>query len=127
MAAEAAGFSGRGVGAQAPFADRPAAGVAGADPGCLPAPAASLRQVVRLRAGDADALPVWPVARRNRSRPQSAQRGWAARTGPGGELIPLAEQDRALWGRGLITEGVALVVEAMSQGMPAAGCQRGRP
>jgi predicted RNA polymerase sigma factor len=39
-----------------------------------------------------------------------------ARTGPGGELIPLDTQDRSLWDRGLIAEGVALVVEAMSRG-----------
>jgi predicted RNA polymerase sigma factor len=39
-----------------------------------------------------------------------------ARTGPGGELIPLAEQDRARWDRQLITEGVSLAVQAMSQG-----------
>ena len=39
-----------------------------------------------------------------------------ARTGPGGELIPLADQDRTRWDRNLITEGVALVVEAMSHG-----------
>ncbi len=39
-----------------------------------------------------------------------------ARAGPGGELIPLADQDRTRWDRNLITEGVALVVEAMSHG-----------
>jgi RNA polymerase sigma factor (sigma-70 family) len=39
-----------------------------------------------------------------------------ARTGPSGELIPLADQDRELWDRDLITEGVALVVDAMSRG-----------
>ena len=39
-----------------------------------------------------------------------------ARTGPAGELIPLAEQDRTLWDQQLITEGVALAVQAMSQG-----------
>ncbi|GAA3718065.1 RNA polymerase sigma factor [Nonomuraea antimicrobica] len=33
----------------------------------------------------------------------------AARTGPGGELVPLAEQDRELWNRGLVEEGQALV------------------
>jgi RNA polymerase sigma factor (sigma-70 family) len=32
-----------------------------------------------------------------------------ARTGPEGELIPLAEQDRTLWDRGAIEEGVALI------------------
>jgi RNA polymerase sigma factor (sigma-70 family) len=40
----------------------------------------------------------------------------AARTGPGGELIPLDEQDRALWDRELIAEGVALVSDALSRG-----------
>ena len=40
----------------------------------------------------------------------------AARTGPNGELIPLDEQDRTLWDRSLITEGVALVSAALSRG-----------
>jgi RNA polymerase sigma factor (sigma-70 family) len=40
----------------------------------------------------------------------------AARTGPNGELIPLDEQDRSLWNRELIAEGVALASEAMSTG-----------
>ena len=40
----------------------------------------------------------------------------AARTGPSGELIPLDEQDRALWDRGLIAEGVALVSGALRGG-----------
>ena len=40
----------------------------------------------------------------------------AARTGPGGELVPLDEQDRALWDRRLIAEGVALVSGALSRG-----------
>ena len=40
----------------------------------------------------------------------------AARTGASGELIPLDEQDRALWDRGLIAEGVALVTGALSKG-----------
>ncbi|MFI5242182.1 MAG: RNA polymerase sigma factor [Gemmatimonadales bacterium] len=39
----------------------------------------------------------------------------AARTGASGELIPLDEQDRALWDRALIVEGVALVADAMSR------------
>jgi RNA polymerase sigma factor (sigma-70 family) len=38
-----------------------------------------------------------------------------ARTGPGGELIPLAEQDRSLWDRGAIAEGVALITETLSR------------
>ncbi|MGZ3331145.1 MAG: RNA polymerase sigma factor [Gemmatimonadaceae bacterium] len=40
----------------------------------------------------------------------------AARTGADGELIPLDEQDRALWDRRLIAEGVALVSDAFSKG-----------
>jgi RNA polymerase sigma factor (sigma-70 family) len=40
-----------------------------------------------------------------------------ARTGPGGELIPLTEQDRTRWDRKLIAEGLVLVVEAMSRGL----------
>jgi RNA polymerase sigma factor (sigma-70 family) len=39
-----------------------------------------------------------------------------ARTGPAGELIPLDEQDRALWNRALIQEGVSIIENAMSQG-----------
>ncbi|MGN9845496.1 RNA polymerase sigma factor [Nonomuraea sp. H19] len=37
-----------------------------------------------------------------------------ARTGPDGRLIPLAEQDRGLWDRRLIEEGVELVTKALS-------------
>ena len=40
----------------------------------------------------------------------------AARTGEGGELIPLDEQDRALWDRRLIAEGAGLVSGALSMG-----------
>lgn len=39
-----------------------------------------------------------------------------ARTGPSGELVPLAEQDRAKWDRAQIREGVALVTEALALG-----------
>lgn len=39
-----------------------------------------------------------------------------ARTGPAGELVPLAEQDRTLWDRHLIAEGVALITECLKQG-----------
>jgi RNA polymerase sigma factor (sigma-70 family) len=39
-----------------------------------------------------------------------------ARTRPDGELIPLAEQDRSLWDRKLIAEGVALITEALRGG-----------
>jgi RNA polymerase sigma factor (sigma-70 family) len=40
----------------------------------------------------------------------------AARTGPHGELVAMAEQDRALWNAGQIAEGVALITEALPRG-----------
>ena len=40
----------------------------------------------------------------------------AARTGPAGELIPLDKQDRELWDRAAISEGVALVSRTLSRG-----------
>ncbi|MGH3288502.1 MAG: RNA polymerase sigma factor, partial [Streptosporangiaceae bacterium] len=39
-----------------------------------------------------------------------------ARTGPGGELIPMAEQDRNLWNATQIAEGVDLVTSALARG-----------
>jgi RNA polymerase sigma-70 factor (ECF subfamily) len=40
----------------------------------------------------------------------------AARTTPAGDLILLEDQDRSLWNRGQITEGVSLVQRALSAG-----------
>ncbi|MFY1659111.1 RNA polymerase sigma factor [Micromonospora sp. WMMD1274] len=42
----------------------------------------------------------------------------AARTGPDGELVPLAEQDRTRWDRNAVAEGVALVTEALTWSAP---------
>lgn len=42
----------------------------------------------------------------------------AARTGPSGELVPLDEQDRALWDREAIAEGVATIERALALGRP---------
>lgn len=39
-----------------------------------------------------------------------------ARTGPAGELIPLDEQDRSLWDRAAIAEGIALVTAHLPKG-----------
>jgi RNA polymerase sigma factor (sigma-70 family) len=39
-----------------------------------------------------------------------------ARSGPGGELIPLPEQERALWDRNQIAEGVALLSTTLPRG-----------
>jgi RNA polymerase sigma factor (sigma-70 family) len=40
-----------------------------------------------------------------------------ARTGPAGELVPLAEQDRSLWDQEQVAEGVVLVTRAMAGGV----------
>ncbi len=39
-----------------------------------------------------------------------------ARTGPGGELIPLTKQDRTLWDRQEIAEGIALISATLPKG-----------
>jgi len=39
----------------------------------------------------------------------------ASRTGPGGRLVPLAEQDRSRWDTALITEGVTLLQTALAR------------
>ncbi len=49
----------------------------------------------------------------------------AARTGANGELVPLDEQDRTLWDRALIAEGIALVSDALSRG--SIGSRRSEP
>lgn len=41
-----------------------------------------------------------------------------ARTGPDGELIPLAEQDRNRWDRAAIDEGLALLADALPRRQP---------
>jgi len=43
-----------------------------------------------------------------------------ARTGPAGELIPLTHQNRTLWDRPEVAEGVALLTEALSKGAAGA-------
>jgi RNA polymerase sigma factor (sigma-70 family) len=39
-----------------------------------------------------------------------------ARSGPDGEIVPLDEQDRSLWSKEAIAEGVQLVTDAMTRG-----------
>ena len=67
------------------------------------------RQLQRVRPGDGEvagllALMLLTEARR------------AARVDPAGELVSLADQDRGLWDRELIAEGVALVTAALASG-----------
>jgi len=40
-----------------------------------------------------------------------------ARVGPGGELIPLAEQDRTCWDQRLIAEGTAVLTQGLATGV----------
>jgi RNA polymerase sigma factor (sigma-70 family) len=40
----------------------------------------------------------------------------SARTGPAGDLVPMAEQDRDLWDAGQIAEGIALITDALRRG-----------
>ncbi|MGC7099488.1 RNA polymerase sigma factor [Amycolatopsis lurida] len=40
----------------------------------------------------------------------------AARTGPGGALVPMSEQDRSRWNQANITEGVELITAALPRG-----------
>jgi RNA polymerase sigma factor (sigma-70 family) len=41
-----------------------------------------------------------------------------ARTGPGGDLVPLAEQDRSRWDGAAIAEGVALITRTLAAAAP---------
>jgi predicted RNA polymerase sigma factor len=41
-----------------------------------------------------------------------------ARTRPGGALVPLAEQDRALWNQAYITEGIELITSSLATASP---------
>ena len=43
-----------------------------------------------------------------------------ARTGPDGELIPLTRQNRSLWNKKQISEGIALLTAALSKGLVGA-------
>ncbi|MFG1674047.1 RNA polymerase sigma factor [Micromonospora sp. NPDC049282] len=42
----------------------------------------------------------------------------AARTGPDGALVPLAEQDRTRWDRAAVAEGITLVTDALTWSAP---------
>jgi predicted RNA polymerase sigma factor len=67
------------------------------------------REVHKLLPGDAEAAGLLALMLLTDARR-------AARTGPGGELIPLTQQDRRLWDRSAIAEGVALLTAALFLG-----------
>jgi hypothetical protein len=114
MAADPAGFPRRGVGAPALFADRAAAGVAGAGPGLLPAPAASFWQVVGLGAGGADALPVWPAGAQEPVAPAvgAPRPGNVAAAG----AAQLADQAQHVDGHGGLAAGQGVRLAAQVRG-----------
>jgi predicted RNA polymerase sigma factor len=68
------------------------------------------RLVVNLAPGDGEAIGLLALMLLTDARR-------LARSGPNGELIPLDEQDRGLWDKEIIAEGVALVSAAFSRGV----------
>jgi len=66
------------------------------------------RMVVALRPDDPEAIGLLALMLLTDARRP-------ARTGPSGELVPLAEQDRSLWDSGLIAEGAELAARAMAR------------
>ncbi|GAB2749770.1 RNA polymerase sigma factor [Sinomonas soli] len=67
------------------------------------------RVLVRLLPGEPEAVGLLALLLLSESRRM-------ARSGPGGVLVPLAEQDRSLWDAALIGEGTALVRECLARG-----------
>jgi RNA polymerase sigma factor (sigma-70 family) len=73
-------------------------------------------EAIRLARAVVSALPEDPEAAGLLSLMLLTDARRPARTGPDGELIPLAEQDRSLWDHGLIVEGVRLITGALRRG-----------
>jgi RNA polymerase sigma factor (sigma-70 family) len=73
-------------------------------------------EAIRLARGVHDALPDDPEVTALLALMLLTDARHPARTGAHGELVPLAEQDRSLWDRELIREGVALITGAIKQG-----------
>jgi RNA polymerase sigma-70 factor, ECF subfamily len=66
------------------------------------------RMVMRLLPGRADAMGLLALMLLHDARRE-------ARTGPGGDVVLLEDQDRSLWDRGKIQEGLALVNRALAE------------
>jgi predicted RNA polymerase sigma factor len=73
-------------------------------------------EAIRLTRGVHDAVPEDPEVTGLLALMLLTDARRPARTRADGELVPLAEQDRTLWDRGLIAEGVTLITKAMRQG-----------
>jgi RNA polymerase sigma-70 factor (ECF subfamily) len=81
-----------------------------------PARAGLCAEAVRLARVLVQLLPGEPEARGLLALLLLSESRRTARSGPGGVLVPLAEQDRSLWDRDLIDEGSALVHECLARG-----------
>jgi len=73
-------------------------------------------EAIRLARGMHEALPADPELAGLLALMLLTDARRAARTGADGELVPLAEQDRARWDRVLIAEGVSIITAALRQG-----------
>ena len=73
-------------------------------------------EAIRLVRGVRDALPEDPEVAGLLALMLLTDARRPARTRGDGELVPLAEQDRTLWDRALIAEGVALITSTLRQG-----------
>jgi predicted RNA polymerase sigma factor len=73
-------------------------------------------EAIRLTRGVRDALPDEPEVAGLLALMLLTDARRPARTRADGELVPLAEQDRSLWDRALIAEGVALITAALRGG-----------
>ncbi|MGT2460664.1 RNA polymerase sigma factor [Sinomonas atrocyanea] len=81
-----------------------------------PARAGLCAEAVRLARVLVQLLPGEPEARGLLALLLLSESRRTARSGPGGVLVPLAEQDRSLWDADLIAEGTALVHECLARG-----------
>jgi transcriptional regulator with XRE-family HTH domain len=73
-------------------------------------------EAIRLTRGVRAALPADPEVAGLLALMLLTEARQPARTRADGELVPLADQDRARWDRGLIAEGVTLITEALQRG-----------
>jgi len=76
------------------------------------------REAIRLARELADLMPDEPEALGLLALLVLSEARRPARTGPGGELVTLAEQDRSLWNRELIAEGHDLVRRCLRRNRP---------
>src|SRR5262245_49788967 len=77
-----------------------------------------VREAIRLARLAVELLPGWAEARGLLALMLLTDARRAARLTPDGELVPLEEQDRSLWDRAQVEEGVRILDEALAIGAP---------